>query len=242
MSSDALIGGQSLPEGMDAFDLVYALAGFVVGAVAVAVLVEARTRSAGPVESMKLTSTWRLAELGSPLVVARDVEADVPTGSRIVASGTVASEAFAAAEVRQVPHVAAEYAIDAGRRRVLLFLGGVRPGAQAILSVDPAVVARLEAEATALWERADPYVERRTLSDAAGRHGLVVETQGIVQEVIPYQGAYLLRLEDGGQVLGVHVDKEPSELRGQRVVVRGKMLKDKGGYPMLKASDLRRLQ
>lgn len=227
---------------MDALDLVYALAGFVVGAVAVAVLVEARTRGAGPVESMKLTSTWRLAELGTPLVVARDVEAEVPAGTRVVASGTVAADVFATADVRQVPHVAAEYAVDQGRRRVLLFLGGVRPGAQAILSVDPTVVSRLEAEAKALWERADPYVERRALSDAAGRHGLVVETQGVVQDVIPYNGAFLLRLEEGGQVLGVQVDKEPSELRGERVVVRGKMQKDKGGYPMLKATDLRRLQ
>lgn len=227
---------------MDAFDLVYALAGFVVGAVAVAVLVEARTRGNGPAETMKLTSTWRLAELGTPLVVARDVEVEVPAGTRVIASGTVAAEAFVAADVRQVPHVGAEYAVDQGRRRVLLFLGGVRAGGQAILSVDPTVVARLEAEAMALWERADPYVERRALSDAAGRHGLVVETQGVVQEVIPYHGAFLLRLEDNGQVLGVQVDKEPSELRGQRVVVRGKMGKDRGGYPMLKASDLRRLQ
>jgi hypothetical protein len=191
---------------------------------------------------LKLTSTWSLAELGTPLVVARDVEADVPAGSRVVASGTVATEAFATAEVRQVPHVAAEYAVDPARRRVLLFLGGVRPGAQAILSADPTVVARFEAEATAMWERAEPYVERRALSDAAGRHGIVVETQGTVQDILPYQGAFLLRLEDAGHVLGVRVEKEPSELRGERVVVRGKMQKDKGGYPVLMASDLRRMQ
>lgn len=226
---------------MDALDLVYAAAGFVVGAVAVAVLVEARGKGAAPAETMKLTSTWRLGELGTPLVVARDVEAEVPAGARVVASGQVAPEVFAAAQVRQVPHVGAEYAVDAARKRVLLFLGGVRPGAQAMLSVDPAVVARLEAEATALWERADAYVERRHLADAAGRHGLVVETEGTVQDVIPYQGSFLVRLEDGGQILGVQVDKDPVELRGERIVVRGKVAKDKGGYPVLKATDVRRM-
>lgn len=225
---------------MDALDLVYALAGFVVGAVAVALLVESRSKATAA-ETLKLTSTWRLAELGTPLVVARDVEAEVPPGSRVVAAGQVASEVFAAADVRQVPHVAAEYAVDIARKRVLLFLGGVRPGAQAMMSVDPTVVARLEAEATALWERADPYVERRHLADAAGRHGLVVETEGTVQDVLPYQGSFLLRLEDGGHVLGVQVDKDPVELRGERVVVRGKVGKDRGGYPVLKAADLRRL-
>lgn len=226
---------------MDAFDLLYAVAGFVVGAVAVAVLVESRGRRTTPAAA-KLTTSWNLGELGRPLVIARDVEADVPAGSRVVASGQVGPEVFAACEVRQVPHVSAEYAVDDGRKRILLFLGGVRPGAQAMLSVDPDLVARLQAEATALWERADPYVERRSLQDAAGRHGLVVEVQGTVQEVLPYHGAFLLRLEDHGQVLGVQVDAEPSGLKGERIVVRGKMLKDRSGYPLLKANDVRRMR
>lgn len=227
---------------MDAFGLLYAAAGFLAGAVAVAVLVEARGRQGAAASTTKLTTSWSLAELGQPLVVARDVEADVPAGSRVVASGQVAPTVFATSAVRQVPHVSAEYAVDGGRRRVLLFLGGVRPGAQAMLTVEADLVARLQAEATALWERADPYVERRSLADAAGRPGLVVETQGTVQEVLPYRGAYLLRLEDNGHVLGVQVDAEPSQLRGQRILVRGKMLKDQSGYPMLKATDLRRIQ
>lgn len=227
---------------MDAFDLLYAVAGFVVGAVAVAVLAESRGRRGNGSPTSKLTTSWRLSELGQPLVVARDVEADVPAGSRVVASGQVAAEVFASCEVRQVPHVSAEFAVDPVRHRVLLFLGGVRPGAQAMLAVESDLVARLQAEAQALWERADPYVERRSLADAATRQGLVVETQGTVQDVIPYQGTFLMRLEDNGQVLGVQVETEPSELRGQRIVVRGKVLKDRSGYPLLKATDVRRLR
>lgn len=195
-----------------------------------------------PAVPLRLTSTWRLSELGAPLVVARDVEAEVPAGSRVVASGQAAPEAIAAAQVRQVPAVTAEYAVAPGSGRALLFLGGVRAGSQAIVADDPAVVARLEAEATALWEKATPYVERRALAEAAGRAGVDVETQGTVLDVLPYQGSYLLRLEDHGSVLGVQVAREPSELKGARVLVRGRMGKDKGGYPVLVASDLRRLE
>jgi hypothetical protein len=212
---------------------------------ALVAILAARLRASstpGASPGLKLTSTWRLSELGSPLVVARDVEAGVPPGTRIVASGQVAPEAFAVAQVRQVPAVTAEYAVDAAGKRALLFLGGVRPGSQAMPCADADLVARLAAEATALWERAEPYVERRALADAASRQGLAVETQGTVLDVLPYQGAFLLRLEDNGQVLGVRVEREPSELKGQRVVVRGHVAKDKGGYPVLVASDLRRLQ
>lgn len=228
---------------MDAIEVaVYAtLAGVAAGAGLTWVWTLLRGAEAPP-QALRVTSTWRLAELGVPLVVARDVEADVPAGSRIVAAGQVAPEAFAAAQVRQVPSVTAEYAVAPGAGKALLFLGGVRPGSQAVVATDPAVVARLEAEATALWERAEPYVERRTLADAASRAGLDVETQGNVQDVLPYQGAFLLRLEDQGAVLGVQVAREPSELKGARVVVRGRMAKDKGGYPVLMATDLRRLE
>ena len=107
---------------------------------------------------------------------------------------------------------------------------------------DAQLVARLAAEASSLWDRGEPYVERRGLADAAARAGVAVETQGTVLDVLPDQGAFLMRLEDAGQVLGVRVEREPSELKGQRVLVRGQMAKDKGGYPVLVASDLRRLE
>lgn len=243
--SVALIGGRALPASVDVIEVVvYAtLAGVAAGAGLTWVwsLLLSAERP-GAAQALRLTATWRLAELGTPLVIARDVDAEVPAGARVVAAGQVAPEAFAAAEVRQVPAVTAEYAVSPGSGRALLFLGGVRNGSQALLATDAATVARLEAEATALWERAEPYVERRALADAAHRTGIMVETQGQVQDVLRHQGAFLLRLEDGGQVLGVQVEREPSELKGRRVVVRGRMGKDKGGYPVLVATDLRRLE
>lgn len=201
-----------------------------------------RAPAATPSRRERLTSTWRLSELGTPIVVARDVDVEAPKGARIVASGQVAAQAFADAQVRQVPAVTAEYALSDDGRRGLLFLGGLRPGAQAMPIDDAQLVARLAAEASSLWDRGEPYVERRGLADAAARAGVAVETQGTVLDVLPYQGAFLMRLEDAGQVLGVRVEREPSELKGQRVLVRGQMAKDKGGYPVLVASDLRRLE
>lgn len=228
---------------MDALDLVYALAGVAVGAVAMAAIVEAKARGAGagPVAKTKLTTGWRIAELDKPLVVARDVEAEVPAGARVLASGEVAASAYAAATVRQVAHTPAEFAVDDAGTKALLFLGGVRPDATALVTVDPELVGRLVQQAKSLWDQSEPYVERRGLAEVASRAGLLVETQGTVQDVLPYQGAYLLRLEDAGQILGVRVDKEPSELRGQRVLVRGRMAKDATGYPLLHANDLRRI-
>lgn len=159
-----------------------------------------------------------------------------------MASGQVDAAVYASCNVRQVVAVTAEYAIDAKSSKALLFVGGMRDGATALVTVDPSIIERLAAEARSLWDRSEPYVERRTLAELAGRTGLLVETQGNVQDVMPYQGRFLLRLEDAGHVLGVQVEKEPSELRGSRVLVRGRLAKDRTGYAVLEASDLRRIQ
>jgi hypothetical protein len=226
---------------VDGSAVLLALASVALGATTATAYWRSRTHPE-PATALRLTSTWRLAELGTPLLVARDVDVAVPAGSRVVVSGQVGADAFQAAQVRQVPVVTAEYAVDGERGRALLFLGGVHAGSQAMLVTDKQAVARLAAEATALWERAEPYVERQPLAAAASRAGLVVETQGTVLDVLPYQGAFLLRLEDAGSVLGVQVEREPAELKGQRILVRGKVGKDKGGYPVLVASDVRRLE
>ncbi len=228
---------------MDANDLLYAMAGFVVGATVVAILFEAMARGRSkPGETVKLTAGWRLSELQDPIIVARDLlDVEVPQGARIVSSGLVGAAAFGRGQVRQVPAVPAEFALDAKRGKALLFLGGIESGSLALLSVDPALLARLNAEATGLWERGDPYVERRSIAELAGRSGIVVETQGTVQDVLPYQGRFLLRLEDAGHVVGVQVDKDPADLRSERVLVRGKLVKDRTGYPLLEAFDLRRI-
>jgi hypothetical protein len=227
---------------MDAINLVYAIAGFVVGAVAVAVMVETRMRRASQSSGVKLTQGWRLAELRDPIVVAHDVlEVEVPAGARVAADGMVSPQAFAAAQVRQVPSVPAEFAIDAQGTRALVFVGGLRQGSWALLTVDPAILARLSAEAKAAWDRGDPYVERRSVAELPGRNGVTVETQGVVQDVLPYHGRHLMRLEDGGHVVGVVMEKDPSELRQARILVRGRVEKDRTGYTLLAAYDVRRM-
>lgn len=188
-----------------------------------------------------MTATWSLAELARPLVVARDVDVEVPAGARLVVAGTVTGQAYAAAQVRQVPDVPGEYALDAARGKALLFLGGVRSGTLALASRDAVLVARLAAEAEALWQRGAPYVEALPLADAARRLGVPLAVQGLVTEVLPRQGAFLMRLEDQGQSLGVRVQVDASELKGQRILVQGQMQRD-GGYPVLVASDVRRLE
>lgn len=198
-------------------------------------------RPAGAPAEERLTSTWSLSELSDPLVVARDIDVMVPAGARVLVSGTVTAQAYAAAQVRQLPEVAGDYAVDAQRRKVLLLLGGARANSLALASRDPALVARLAAEAEALWQRAEPYVESRSLADATSRTGLPIAVQGVVTEVIQRQGAFLIRLEEQGQALGVRVQADATELKGQRILVRGSVQRE-GGYVVLVASDVRRLE
>lgn len=190
----------------------------------------------------KLTSSWRLSELQASTIVARDVEVEIPADATVIVAGQVEAQALASAKVLQVAAVAGEFALDATNSRALLFLGGVREGALALSSTDAALIQRLRAEATSLAQHGAPYFERRTVGQLAGRVGIEIETQGTVQDVLPYHGAFLLRLEDQGHALGVQLEKEPTELKGARVLVRGRLTKDKGGYPVLQASELRRIQ
>lgn len=200
----------------------------------------AATRDAAPTD--RLTGTWRLAELGAPWVVGHDVDCDVPAGSRVVASGRVEAEVLAACEVRMAPRVAAEFAVRPDGAAALLFLGGLRAGSQAVVSRDGALGRRLAADAQALWERSEPYLERGRLADVARRFGVPVETQGIALDSLPRAGGHLVRLEDEGQVVAVAVDRPAEELKGQRLLVRGRMERDASGYPVLRAVDVRRLQ
>lgn len=219
------------------------LAGFLAGAILGAGLTaawRARPSKVPAAPTDRVTSTWSLAELGAPLVVARDLDVEVPLGARVVVAGTIAPEAVAAAQVRQVPYVSGEFAVNPAKGQALLFFGGVRSGSMALPTRDQALVQRLAAEAEALWQRSEPYVERCTLGEAARREGVVVEVQGVVADVVARHGAYLIRLEEQGQALGVRVQVDAQELKGQRILVRGPMQRE-GGYPILVASDVRRM-
>jgi hypothetical protein len=123
-----------------------------------------------------------------------------------------------------------------------LFLAGLQPAGMALWTVDAELISRLESEATSLWERANPYVERVAVSRLAGAAGAMIETEGLVHDVLPYQGRHLLRLQDEGHIVGVLVDRDPTELKSHRILVRGKLVRDKGGFLVIEAADLRRVR
>ncbi len=227
-----------------AIDVFSAAVGFVVGALIVAIAIETGMRRRNATEVLtKLTSGWRLAEFGEPLLVAHDVvDVRVPAGSTIMASGTVDPTLMARCTVRHVPPVRAEFALDPKGQRALLFTGGLAEGALAVWTVDPAIVERLASEYKTLQSRAGDYVERHSIAQLAGRTGVTVETRGVVADVLPYKGRYLVRLEDQGHVIGVVVDAEPEGIRDERVVVRGHLRRDANGYATIEAEELRRIR
>jgi hypothetical protein len=225
-------------------DLLSAIVGFAVGAIVTVVVVEATARQrATKGAATKLTAGWRLTELADPMIVCHDLpEQPVPQGARIAASGAVAPSVAETCEVRQVPPVRAEFALDRKNRRALLFMAGLQTNGLALWTVDPELLARLETEADHLWERASPYVERVAVGRLAGAAGAMVETEGVVQDALQFQGRHLLRLQDEGHIVGVVVERDPAELRGHRVRVKGKLVRDKGGYLVIEAVDLRRIR
>ncbi len=227
-----------------AIDVFSAAAGFVVGALIVAIAVETGLRRRDTPEVLtKLTTGWRLAEFGQPLVVAHDVvDVRMPPGSRIMASGTVDPDLMASCTVRHVPPVRAEFALDPRGQRALLFTGGLQEGALAVWTVDPAIVERLASEYKTLESRAGDYVERHSIAQLAGRSGVTVETRGVVADVLPYKGRFLVRLEDQGHVIGVVVDAEPQGIRDERIVVRGHLRRDANGYATIDAEEIRRVR
>ncbi len=228
-----------------AFDILALAIGLVVGAIAVAVVMESMGRlrpETNKEDASKLTTGWRIRELGQPVLVARDVvDVQVPRGCQIYASGVVDPAILAACKVQQVPPVRTEFAFDAANRRAIMFTSGVRDGTLALITVDPAIVDRLETEYKTLASHAGDYVERLRIQELAGKAGVTVETRGVVQDVLPFQDRFMMRLEDQGNVIGVLCNRDPSELEGMRVQVRGPVEK-RTGYPVIEAEDIRRIR
>ncbi|MFA5943234.1 MAG: hypothetical protein WC876_02070 [Candidatus Thermoplasmatota archaeon] len=211
--------------------------GVAVGAAAVVVLTLARRTSVeARVAADRLTAAWSLAELGSPLLLARDLDIELPSGTRAVVSGRASLAVLRAGQVRRAADLAVEVAVAADGRRALLFPGGLRPGALALVVADPALVARLASLAAAAWAAGVPYVERRALADLAGEPGLPIEAEGRVVQVLPRPASsgVLLRLEDGGHSVAVHAARDDG-FTGRRVRVQGRLGRDAGGYPIVEA-------
>ncbi len=232
------------PAEASVLDILSIVIGLVVGALAVAVVIETTGRSREkPSPQAKLTTGWRLREFGRPVIVARDVlDVDVPDGSTVFASGLVDPKLQATCTVKQVPPVRAEFALDQENGRALLFTAGATEGSLALVTVDPATVQRLETEFRSLRGRSDDYVERRRIAELAGRHGVTVEVDGVVQDVLPFHDEWMIRLEDQGAIIGVVVKKDASELQDERIRVTGRLDKDRTGYAVITADAIRRIR
>jgi hypothetical protein len=189
----------------------------------------------------RLTAAWSIAELGAgATVVARDLDrVPLSPGCRAVVAGRCDAETLRNAQVRRAAAVPAEFALSADGRRALLFTAGVRSGGHALAVAEPELTARLAALAASLWAEAVPYVERRAVADLAGEPGLPVESEGVVTQVVARDRGVLLRLEDGGAAAAVHAKAEVPT--GSRVRIRGRLARDAGGYPVVEADDVTRL-
>lgn len=230
----------------DMVDVLWLAIGVIGGAVATAIALEAmgRARDRTPTHpTVKLTSGWHLRELRTPVIVATDVlDVSVPDGCIIYASGVVAPEVLERCEVHQVPPVRSEFAFDTDRRRALVFTAGLREDTLALLTVEEGTLARLETEWRTLAGRSSEYVERLRIQEMAGKSGVTVETQGLVQDVVPWKERFMLRLEDDGHIIGVVVDKDPEALREEKVLVKGSLRKDQTGYAVIQADEIRRIR
>lgn len=220
--------------------------GLIAGAFLGILVVEATGRGRqkpSTLPSYKLVSGWSLREFEPATLVARHVEdLHVPSSTTVLCSGRVDPDVVNQAAVQQVTDVGMEYILDETRGRVLLLLGGARPGTLGLLLTDEGLLDRLKAETRAMQGHASDYVERLKIREISGRTGVTVETRGMVQDVVPYKDSYLLRLEDEGQILGVLVSKDPSSLLEQRIQVSGPLERNESGYIVLKAKSVRRIR
>jgi hypothetical protein len=228
------------------WDMISFVAGLAGGTLGTIVAFEARNRGKKPDDAgpkTKLTTGWRIRELDNPIIVARDVlDIDVPDGIEIYASGVVDPQILGKAKVTQVPPVRTEFALDLVRQRALIFTAGAQEGSLALLTVDPTMLARLETEYRTLAGHGGEYIERLQIKDLVGKNGVTVETSGFVQDVLPYRERFMIRLEDSGHIMGVLVDKNPENLREERIQVKGKLQRDQTGYAVIVAEDIRRIR
>lgn len=221
-------------------EVLSTLVGFVVGVVAAGIAVELGLKKwfSAP-DSSKLTTIWSLTELQSPEIVATSLHAgvEVPANARIVSAGDV-PPSRKGLNVRRNTEARGSFAIDAHRARAVLFLGAIEKGTLALWTVDERIIERLRAEFSRLWTRSTDYVERATVADIASKANVTVETRGIVQDVIPYKGRYMLRLTDHGDAVGVLVDQD-LQVRGQKVTVKGIVRTSRSGYPLVEALEVK---
>lgn len=220
-------------------DIVSALIGFLVGVVASGIAVELGLKKLlSPPDRGKLTTVWSLSELPRPLVVTTGVDDDVkiPSKAKVVTNRQMPSGTNA--EVRSNAQAAGNFAVDAEEDRAILFLGGVQKKALALWTVDDRLIARLRAEFNRLWTRSLDYVEDVDLADLPTRANATVRLHGRVEDVVPYQKGYLMRLRENGESVGVMID-ENMRIVGRQVTVTGIVRPSSSGFTLLEALEVR---
>src|SRR5687767_7362885 len=221
-------------------DVLSTLIGFIIGIVAAGFAVELGLKKLfAPPDNSKLTTVWSLTELTAPHIVATSLEAgvEVPKTARVVASSKM-PPAKGGFELRRNAQAKGSFALDSQNPRALLFLGGIAPGSLALWTVDEKLIERLRAEFNRLWTRSTDYVERTTLAEIPSKPNAVVETSGMVQDILPYKGQFMMRLAEEGEAVGVIVDRE-LPVRGHRVTVKGVVRASSSGYPLVEAVEVK---
>lgn len=221
-------------------DTVSVLVGFLIGIVAMTIAVEFGLKKIfRPPAVNKVTGSWRLSDHQAPLVVAQDAgSVALPTGSRVVTAGDVASQGFKHRDHRRNPNARSNFLVDPELDRALLFMGPIREGTLALATLDPAIAQRLRAEHRRLWETGEAYVDDLPLAQVAKNTGVLVRVQARVQECVPYRERHLLRLTDGTHAVGALVD-EALDLQGKQIIVTGRVVRGTSGYPLLDAEEVR---
>lgn len=222
-------------------DLISFFVGSVAGIIVALVAVEFGLKKmfSAP-DAASLTAVWSFRDFRLPLVASLDASAaPVPRAAKLVTNGPVPVPS-SGIEARVNPAVKGDFVVDGEGTRALLFLGGLRPGALALLSVDAKLVARLRREFDRLWAAGREPVARVGLADLAARTHMLVETRGTVADAVPSGDGWLLRLQDGSVAVGVRT-REPLEARGQLVEVRGRVTRSPGGAPLIEAEAITRV-
>ncbi|HLE47807.1 MAG TPA: hypothetical protein VI818_05870, partial [Candidatus Thermoplasmatota archaeon] len=210
--------------------------GFVVGLIAAGIAVELGLKKLfAPPDQSKLTTIWSLSELQSPEVVATSLSpaVEVPATARIVTAENVPPP-VRGVQIRRNAAAKGSFALDAQKPRALLFLGGIEPGSLALWTVDEKLIDRLRSEFNRLWTRSTDYVERAKVAQIADKPNVTIETTGMVQDIIPYKGRFLMRLTEAGEAVGVLVDQD-LPVRGHRVTVKGIVRPSSSGYALVEA-------
>lgn len=221
-------------------DVLSTFIGFVVGLIAAGIAVELGLKKLfAPPDTGKLTSIWSLSELHAPEVVATTLSSavQVPATARIVTAANVPPPSKGV-QIRRNPEAKACFALDAKQPRALLFLGGIEPGSVALWTVDEKLIERLRSEFNRLWTRSTDYIERAKVADIADKPNVTIETTGMVQDIIPYRGRFMIRLAEAGEAVGVLVDRD-LPVRGHKITVKGIVRPSTSGYPLIEALEIK---